>query len=178
MNRSKLGTNSLFLTIILLGTLLGGSVYEHLVYFPVYLSAMPDSTVLVNGKYGLHIGTFWMMIHPLLILSLTITLALNWTCRARRRRILTTAAVYFSIIVATQIYFLPELDAFRHSPESSVSPAEWLTRGHRWLTLSWIRAVVMYAAFLPLLHALTIPVNDATTIPASALTEFETVAAG
>ena len=33
----KLGTYSLFLTIILWGTLLGGIAYSHLVYFPVYL---------------------------------------------------------------------------------------------------------------------------------------------
>lgn len=169
MTTSKLATNSLFLTIIILGTLLGGSVYEHLVYFPVYLTGLPDSTILVNGKYGLHIGTFWMMIHPLLILSFIITLALNWKFKARRQRILITAAVYFSIIVITQIYFLPELGAFRQSAQSSIPPAEWLVRGHRWLTLSWMRAFVMYVAFFPLLHALT--------IPASIFRESETVAA-
>jgi hypothetical protein len=40
MATSKLGTYLLFLTIILWGTLLGGIAYAHLVYFPVYLSAL------------------------------------------------------------------------------------------------------------------------------------------
>jgi glucan phosphoethanolaminetransferase (alkaline phosphatase superfamily) len=178
MITSKLRTYSLFVVIIFFGMLLGGATYEHLVFFPVYLTALPDSAVMVNGKYGLHTGTFWMLIHPILILSLITTLALNWKVRPRRRRILITVAVYFSIIVLTQIYFLPELGAFRHSPESSVPPAEWLARGQRWLTLSWLRGVVMYVATFPLLHALTIPANDPLTAPASLPKGFETIAAG
>lgn len=170
METSKRGTYSLFLLIILFGILHGGALYEHLVYFPVYLSALPESSVLINGKYGLHIGTFWLTIHPLLILSNLVTLALNWKNRPRRRLILITSSVYFSILVVTQLYFLPELGAFRHSPESNVSPAEWLARGHLWLTLSWVRLVVMVVATLPLLQALT--------TPADAPQESETAAAG
>jgi hypothetical protein len=160
MIKKKLGTYSLFVVIIFFGMLLGGAAYEHLVYFPVYLSDLPDSAVLANGKYGLNPGIFWMLIHPLLVLSLVTTLALNWRTRARRQRILITLAIYASIIIITQIYFLPELGAFRHSAESNVSPAEWLVRGKRWLVLSWVRAVVMYAGIFPLLNALTIPLSD------------------
>lgn len=58
MARLKFGTYSLFLAIILWGTLLGGIAYSHLVYFPVYLSALPDSAVVVNGPYGLHEAIF------------------------------------------------------------------------------------------------------------------------
>src|SRR5260370_6259539 len=78
MKKFSLSTISLMLSIILWGTLLGGIAYSHLVYFPVYLSALPDSAVVVNGPYGLHEETFWMLIHPLLILSLVVSLALNW----------------------------------------------------------------------------------------------------
>src|SRR5215208_8209551 len=105
----RLRTYSLFLAVILWGTLLGGIAYSHLVYFPVYLSALPDSAVVVNGPYGLHEGRFWMTIHPLLILSLVVTLALNWGLRARRKLILISFAVYALVIVASVIYFIPEL---------------------------------------------------------------------
>lgn len=155
MTTSRLGTNSLFLSIILWGTLLGGGMYSSLVYFPAYLSALPASAVVVNGPYGLNEAPFWLMIHPLLILSLIITLVLNWKHRERRRLILTTSAIYFVMLVVTQIYFLPELRAFRHSPESGLSPAEWLSRGQLWQRFNWIRAVVGYAAIVPLLLALT-----------------------
>ncbi|HEX8688239.1 MAG TPA: hypothetical protein VF654_17125 [Pyrinomonadaceae bacterium] len=155
MDALRAGTYSLFLAVILWGTLLGGIAYSHLVYFPVYLSALPDSAVVVNGPYGLHEAVFWMTIHPLLILSLIAALGLNWKSRPRRKLILVSFAIYFLVLVVTQIYFLPELAAFERSPESGLPPAEWLARGRRWQRLSWVRGASMYAAFLPLLLALT-----------------------
>ncbi len=155
----RLGTYSLFLAVVLWGTLLGGIAYSHLVYFPVYLSALPESAVVVNGPYGLREAVFWMSIHPLLILSLIVVLILNWRSKPRRNLILLSFAIYMMVLVVTQIYFLPELRAFERSAESNLSPAEWLTRGQRWQKLSWIRGGVMYAGILPLLLALTKPVN-------------------
>ena len=155
----RVGTYSLFLAVILWGTLLGGIAYSHLVYFPIYLSALPDSAVVVNGPYGLHESVFWMTIHPLLILSLILALALNWKSKPRRKLILISFAIYIVVIVVSSLYFIPELVAFQRSPESSLTPAEWLARGRRWQRLSWIRGAVMYAGILPLLIALTKPVS-------------------
>ena len=157
--RVKLGTYVLMLAVILWGTLLGGITYSHLVYFPVYLSALPESAVVVNGPYGLHEAVFWLTVHPLLILSLIVALVLNWKYKARRKLILTSFGIYFLVLVVTQIYFLPELRAFEQSPQSNVSAAEWAARGQRWQTMSWIRGGVMYAAIVPLLLALTKPVS-------------------
>ena len=150
-------TFSLMLSIVLWGTLLGGIAYSHLVYFPVYLSALPDSAVVVNGPYGLHEARFWMIIHPLLILSLIVTLVLNWKLKSRRKLILISFVVYVLVLVISSAFFIPELGAFERSPQSGLSPAEWLARGQRWQRLSWIRGAVCYAAFLPLLLALTKP---------------------
>ena len=153
--RLKAGTYSLFVTIILWGTLLGGIVYSHIVYFPVYLSDLPNSAILVNGPYGLDDSRFWLTIHPLLILSFIVTLVLNWRYKPRRKLLLITFGVYIVIIVLTQIYFVPELMEFERSLQSNVSPAEWLARGQRWQLLSWIRGAVCYANIVPLLLALT-----------------------
>jgi hypothetical protein len=154
MARLKLSTLGLMLSIIFWGTLLGGIAYSHLVYFPVYLSALPTSAVLVNGPYALREGIFWGLIHPLLILTLIITLWLNWKWKARRKLIGISVVVYALALVATTLYFVPELIAFAHSPNSSVSPAEWLARGRRWQMFSWMRGAMMYAGFVPLLLAL------------------------
>ena len=154
------GTYSLFPAVILWGTLLGGIHYSHLVYFPVYLSALPDSATVVNGVYGINDAVFWLTMHPLLIVSLVLTLGLNWKSKERRKLIAATIIVYALVLTVTQIYFLPELMAFQDSPNSSVSPAEWFARGERWQRLSWIRGAVMYAAILPLLVALTKPDGD------------------
>jgi hypothetical protein len=155
MATPKLGTAALMLSIILWGTLLGGIAYSHLVFFPVYLSALPGSAVLVNGPYAMSETIFWVIIHPLLIISLVAALALNWRSRWRRRLIGISFIVYVVVLVVTQIYFLPELVLFKHSPESTLSAADWLVRGRRWQQLSWLRGMIMYLAFIPLLLALT-----------------------
>jgi uncharacterized membrane protein len=155
MSTWRLGTYSLFLTVILWGTLLGGIVYSHIVYFPVYLSALPDSAVVVTGTYGLNEVPFWAIIHPLLILSLIVTLVLNWKSKPRRKLILISSVIYLVVLVVSQVFFIPELVAFQRSPESSLSAAEWFARGQRWQRLSWIRGAVCYVGFMPLLLALT-----------------------
>jgi hypothetical protein len=157
VGRLRPNTISLMITIVLWGTLLGGIAYSHLVYFPVYLSALPDSAVVVNGPYGLHEATFWTTIHPLLILSLIVTLAMNWRERARRKLVLLSFGTYIIVIVVSVIYFIPELVAFENSPGSSLTTVQWTVRAHRWQSLSWTRGAVCYAAFVPLLLALTIP---------------------
>ena len=155
MTSLGLRTISLMLSIVLWGTLLGGVAYSHLVYFPVYLSGLPDSAVLVNGPYGLSDARFWVTIHPLLILSLIITLSLNWGLKSRRKLILISFVVYVVILVISFPYFVPELIAFSQSPQSGLSRAAWLARGQRWLILSCVRGAICYAAFVPLLLALT-----------------------
>lgn len=157
MKTLKLGTIAVMISIVLWGTLLGGIAYSHLVYFPPYLSALPDSAIIVNGPYGLHDSRFWLTIHPLLILSLIASLVLNWRSLARRKLILISVSVYVIVLVITSAYFVPELIAFETSPKSNVTAAEWLIRGQRWQRLSWIRGAICYLAFVPLLIALTKP---------------------
>ena len=157
MTRLSFRTYALFFAIICWATLLGGIMYSHIVYFPPYLSNLPDSSALVNGKYALHEERFWMTIHPLLILSLITALALNWKIIQRRKLIMTSFGIYILMIILTFLYFVPELTAFAKSPESSVPAAEWLARGNRWQYLSWIRGTICYLAFIPLLIALTKP---------------------
>lgn len=157
MATQRLSTISLMLSIILWSTMLGGITYSHMVYFPVYLSALPDSSVVVNGPYGLNETPFWLALHPLLILSLIVTLLLNWRLRSRRKLILISFVVYALIVVISRLYFIPELTAFKNSPESGLSPAEWLARGQRWQRLSWLRGAICYVTFVPLLLALTKP---------------------
>ena len=147
---------AVMISILLMGILLGGVVYSHIVYFPVYLSALPDSAVLVNGPYALHEERFWLLIHPLAILSLIISLALNWKIRARRKLIIIPLVVYLLAVVVTALYFVPELRAFQNSPSLNVSPAEWVARGQRWQYLSWVRATFMGLSIVPLLLALRV----------------------
>ena len=154
MPKLSLRDIALMISILLMGILLGGIVYSHLVFFPVYLSSLPDSAVLVNGPYALQDARFWLLIHPLAILSLIVSLALNWKIRARRKLIAIPLIVYALAIVVTTLYFVPELRAFQNSPNLNVSPAEWYVRGQRWQYLSWVRGTLIGLSIVPLLLAL------------------------
>lgn len=155
MKKTIFGTYSLFPPVILWGILLGGIVYSHIAFMPVYLSGLPDSTVLVTGKYAVNEAPFWMTIHPLLVLSLAIALCFNWRSRPRRKLISFSLAIYLSVIAATAVYFVPELLAFAESAGSEVPAAEWQARGALWQNLSLIRGAVCFLGFVPLLIALS-----------------------
>ncbi|HEY8203577.1 MAG TPA: hypothetical protein VIF81_02535 [Pyrinomonadaceae bacterium] len=145
---------ALMISILLMGILLGGIVYAHVVFFPPYLSALPTSSVLVNGPYPLHDEYFWTLIHPLAILALIVALVLNWKIPARRKLIAVPLIVYVLAIVVTALYFVPELQNFKNSPNMAVTPAEWYARGQRWQHLSWTRGTVMGLSYISLLLAL------------------------
>ncbi|HLG02402.1 MAG TPA: DUF1772 domain-containing protein [Bacteroidia bacterium] len=146
----------LYLTVVTWGIIIGGVVYSHIVYFPPFLSHLPESTSMLKGDYGIHEENFWMFIHPVAILSTLAALMLNWKVTARRKFILTPTVIYALAILATATYFVPELIAFSESSDSTtVTAAEWLERGQTWQYLSWIRGSFMFAGFISLLIALT-----------------------
>ncbi len=158
MNRVK--EISLCITLLVWATLIGAVMYSHIVFFSTYLYHLPQSTSLINGAYGIHDEKFWMLIHPICVLSLLVTLTLNWKLPARRRFLLIAVGIYVVALVTTAIYFVPELKAFAQSSQSNLPAAEWLERGKLWERLSWTRGLAMYCGFAMLLMAF---VKDRTT---------------
>ncbi len=150
-------TYALMLSVVLWGVLLGGIVYSHLVYFPAYLAHLPESAVVVNGPYGLNEGVFWSLLHPILVFSLIISLVTNWRVPGRRNLIALSFGVYLIAIVITFLYFVPELDEFQRSSQSTLSADQWLHRAHVWYCLSIIRGSTLFIFSIPLLVSLARP---------------------
>jgi hypothetical protein len=156
--RSRAGTTSLMVTVVIWGTVLGGAVYANLVYFPAYLSDLPASTVVVQGPYGLNERVFWGPAHLAIIVSLIATYWFNRMLPKVRKLIVMSAAIYVGLLVWSIFYFFPELFAFADSPTlTSVSPEEWSQRVGRWRVLAWVRLTLMYVGIVPLLMALVRP---------------------
>lgn len=147
---------SLFVAITLWAIIVGGVVYSHIAYFPSYLSHLPESNSLITGDYGLKDANFWMLVHPLGILSTIVTLILNWKLKTRRKYILITLGIYTLAIITTVVYFVPGLLAFADSTNNiTVTPEEWFQRGQTWQHLSWIRGAFAFVCFLLMVIALT-----------------------
>ena len=151
----KISQFFLLVSIIIWATILGAIVYSHMVFFFPYLTHLPASTALLKGDYAMHDERFWMMIHPALIMSLIITLLLNWKLAARRKYILIAMGIYAVAIITTFLYFVPELKSFAASDQSNISAQEWLQRGNKWQYLSWTRGGFMLLGFILLLVSLT-----------------------
>lgn len=152
----KLSQISLYAAVSLWAIIIGGVMYSHLVYFPAYLSNLPESNSLITGEHGFKDGNFWMLVHPFAIVSTILTLILNWKLKIRRKLILTSFSIYTLAIIATAIYFLPNLFMFADAAKyPTITPEEWDQRGQTWQYLSWIRGSLLFIGFLCLLNALT-----------------------
>jgi len=147
---------SLYVALTFWAIIIGGVMYSHVVYFPPYLSNLPESNKLITGNYGLHDENFWMLVHPFTIVATVVTLILNWRIKNRRKLILIAFCIYTLAIVATGTYFVPNLLAFASSSSDTSTPAsEWYQRGQTWQHFSWIRGSSLYIGFLMLMIALT-----------------------
>lgn len=147
---------SLLITLMAWAILIGGVMYSHIVYFPAYLSNLPESNSLINGNYGLHDENFWLFVHPLAIVSTLTTLLLNWKLTTRRKFIVIPLGIYAMAIVATAFYFVPGLLAFADSHNATtVTPSEWFQRGQTWQHWSWVRGFSLFCGFAMLLVAWT-----------------------
>lgn len=159
--RIGFGTYTLMVATVLYGVLLGGVVYSHIVFFPVYLSSLPDSAVLTNGQFALHDENFWLLIHPVLLVSLVIALFVNWAHLYRRSRIALTLGIYVLVLVVSATWFVPRLFEFRESARSPVPAEEWRARADQWQHMSWLRGGTLFIFSIPLLLALVKPEDDA-----------------
>lgn len=147
---------SLYIAISLWAIIIGGVMYSHVVYFPPYLSHLPESNSLITGEYGFKDGNFWMLVHPIAIISTILTLILNWKIKTRRKLILISFSIYALAIIATAIYFLPNLFMFADAAiYPNITSEEWDQRGQTWQYLSYIRGSFLYIGFLCLINALT-----------------------
>jgi len=152
---NKAATSILVIAIIAWGVLTGGIVYSHLAFIPSYLSDLPDSSVLVNGTYRIQEEKFWLMIHPIVLATSLIALALNWKLPTRRKYIASSFIIYIIVLVVTSLYFVPELMAFAKSNiPGPVTASEWKARGARWEKLSWIRGIIMLGAYISMIISL------------------------
>ncbi len=133
---------------------IGAATYEHLAVWPRAFAAPPASLTMFQGDYGLNPAAFWTKIHTVLLVLLIIALIAHWRT-SRRRSIVVTFAIYAVLMVATAVYFVPELVAITGTDFATTVDPDLVARGQKWQMLSWFRQVVLMAAAGVLFHGLT-----------------------
>lgn len=144
-------TVSLIFACISFLIVIGGATYEHLAVVPVWSAAVPASLSMFQGDHALAAANFWIPIHPVTIVLLSIALLLNWPTE-RRKFILTTLSGYLLVIAITALYFVPELMTLTQTTYSTAVDPELTRRANQWETLSLIRlGFLIILAFTALL---------------------------
>ncbi|MBS1643470.1 MAG: hypothetical protein JST21_17310 [Bacteroidetes bacterium] len=143
------------LTCISVCILIGAGVYEHFAVWPIAFSAPPKSLTMFQGEYAMQPASFWKLIHPMTLILFIITLVMNWRT-GRRKSILTAFGIYFLMIIATFIYFVPQLMQIIGTPYTETVDTSLQKSGSLWITLSLVRAVLVLVAAFILISGLTI----------------------
>lgn len=145
----------LCLSIILLGALFGGSLYDSIVMAPNYRIGIPQSLEHVREfMAAANPGSFFRVISPLTQVSILISLILGWRRPAGRKRWLIAALL---LIVAGDVFTFtfhyPRNAILFHDPMHT--PSEVLERAAReWAYGNYLRILLVGAALICALRVL------------------------
>jgi hypothetical protein len=142
------------LTCLSFSVIIGAAIYEHIALWPAAFSEPPKSLSVFQGPYRLNAGAFWQSVHPVTLLLFVITLILNWRA-SRRKNVLIALVGYVFILIATFIYFVPELLELTGTPYSDTVDPSLQDRGSLWITLSLVRGGILIILAFNLLLGLT-----------------------
>jgi hypothetical protein len=142
------------LTCLAFSAIIGAAIYEHTALWPAAFAEPPKSLAVFQGPYRLNAAPFWQSIHPVTLLLFIITLVFSWRTY-RRKVILITLAGYIGILIATFIYFVPELLELTGTPFSDTVDTSLQERGNLWITLSLVRGGILIILAINLLLGLT-----------------------
>ena len=144
------------LTCLSFSVIIGAAIYEHIALWPAAFSEPPKSLSVFQGPFRLNAGAFWQSVHPVTLLLFVITLILNWRA-SRRKNVLIALVGYVLVLIATFIYFVPELLELTGTPYSDTVDPSLQERASLWETLSLVRGGILIVLALNLLLGLTEP---------------------
>lgn len=138
--RERLARWAVTAALLLMVLELGGSLYEHLVVDPAWVS---NIKVIQPDHGGLDRKVFWMPIHGALTLVLSVALWACWRRWAARRWVLVAFGLYAAMRIWTFLYFVPW--ALRFESAEGLSHA-LASDARTWVLLSTLRAPLVIAA--------------------------------
>ncbi len=165
--RSPIIDPILWLFVILMGITLGAGIYEARVLVPLWSAAPPDSVIAyyqhnaANPQFAPNQGgNFWLIVTPLTTLT-TIALLISsfWTQGIRRKLLFAASVTALIVQAATFTWFVPNI--LRLSGHVlTMNPDEVATIATLWVNLNWIRAALLFAAWMAGLRALSLSSKD------------------
>jgi hypothetical protein len=129
----------------------GASLWETMVFVPVWASGNPATLTVLEGDAGLNSAALWVIVHSLFEIILLLTLVFNWKTKSRRTALVLLGILYTVIRAWTVFYFAPSFLDFQrlssHPPIASSLIAQTLL----WEKLNYVRTALVAALNIAML---------------------------
>jgi len=145
------GETWLFITTLIYFLMNGAQIFETAVIVPKWSASPPESFRMLQGKYGIDLKTFWIVMHSLHELTFILAIAFCWNIDPIRPWLIFLFALHFAVRAWTLIYFAPNIIAFQKIEHISSARMELVNRATRWRTLNYIRVGIFIAISLGLI---------------------------
>jgi hypothetical protein len=125
--------------------LTGASLWETIVFVPVWASGNPAALSVLRGNVGADSSVLWVVLHSLFEAMYLAALVLNWKLKQRRAGLLAIAVVYVCLRSWTVVYFAPTFLTFQKLSSASDIPKSLIESAVRWKNLNYIRTSAVVA---------------------------------
>lgn len=125
--------------------LTGASLWETVVFVPVWASGNPTTLSVIRANVGIDSTVLWIVLHSLFEAIYLATLVLNWKLKHRRAALLAIAVMYVGLRLWTAAYFAPTFLTFQKLSSASDIPASLIESTVHWKNLNYIRTSAVVA---------------------------------
>jgi hypothetical protein len=125
--------------------LTGASLWETIVFVPVWASGNPATLTVLRANAGVDSAALWIVLHSLFELVFLGALVSNWKLKSRRNALLMIAVVYLILRVWTGVYFAPAFLNFQRLASMLPPSATLVQSTLRWKHLNYVRTVAVVA---------------------------------
>lgn len=138
----------LFITTLMYFLMNGAQLFETAVLVPKWTAAPPESFHMLQGKYGIDLKTFWIVIHSIHEITFIIAIIFCWKLEPVRNGLLILFAIHFAVRIWTILYFAPNIMDFQ---KITVLTEDLAARVQRWRLLNYVRVAIFIAVSLGLI---------------------------
>lgn len=141
----------LFIAILAYFLMNGAQIFETTVLVPKWTAAPPESFQYFQGKYGMDLKTFWIVVHSIHEVVFVLAIIFCWKIDAIRNWLLLLFVVHVAVRAWTLIYFAPDINDFQAIANGKSFGADLLDRTIRWRTLNYVRIGIFILVSLGLI---------------------------
>ncbi len=141
----------LVITTLLYFLMNGAQVFETAVIVPKWSASPPESFQMLQGKYGIDLKTFWIVMHSIHEITFILAIIFCWNVDPIRNWLLILFAIHFAVRVWTLAYFAPNIIEFQKIHDTSHTEMDLLSRTTLWRTLNYIRVGIFMAVSIGLI---------------------------